>query len=275
MQHISKLAPETREVEYNTGQPPSKTLTSQTISEQLYTPAWQIKAASAAAGGCKACGARPGQAGYLRRDVPPGDKDFGKLVKCPTCWESAQAQKIHGASQLEGVLLSKAFCDYTVMDGNRGGYEAAVKFAQGPSGWLVLHGPHGVGKTHLAAAIGNCLVADQIGVVYYTLAGLMDMLRNAVGKGDLDSAFNSAIRVPVLIVDELSNLNETDWSMERARELFDARYRAMAERGTVFVSNTRPMITGGEWDYLYSRMLDYRNTIVEIGGGDCRPLGLS
>jgi DNA replication protein DnaC len=34
-------------------------------------------------------------------------------------------------------------------------FDAARDFAEHPRGWLLLTGPYGCGKTHLAAAIGN------------------------------------------------------------------------------------------------------------------------
>ncbi|MCZ6539057.1 MAG: ATP-binding protein, partial [Chloroflexi bacterium] len=37
-------------------------------------------------------------------------------------------------------------------------YHAAQRFAVDRQGWLVLCGPSGTGKTHLAAAVGNALV---------------------------------------------------------------------------------------------------------------------
>ena len=48
----------------------------------------------------------------------------------------------------------------------REAYHAAQRFVVDRQGWLVLSGPSGTGKTHLAAAVGNALVENGQPVEY-------------------------------------------------------------------------------------------------------------
>jgi DNA replication protein DnaC len=55
----------------------------------------------------------------------------------------------------------------------------AREFAAQPSGWLVLMGPYGCGKTHLAAAIANDRLARGRSALFVVVPDLLDYLRAA------------------------------------------------------------------------------------------------
>jgi DNA replication protein DnaC len=56
-------------------------------------------------------------------------------------------------------------------------YDAAKDFAAHPQGWLVLQGPAGSGKTHLACAVANHRLGLGEPVLYAVAADLLDHLR--------------------------------------------------------------------------------------------------
>src|SRR5512140_3410305 len=55
--------------------------------------------------------------------------------------------------------------------------KASLAFAARPRGWLVLTGPYGSGKTHLAAAIANSLADKGNPPLFIMVADLLDHLR--------------------------------------------------------------------------------------------------
>src|SRR5258708_30636231 len=100
-------------------------------------------------------------AGYLRADVLYGHPQFGKPIAC-VCKETEQAemrrQQLYELSNL-AAFRDKVFANFNRrVPGVLEAYREAFAFAQRPTGWLLLVGPNGCGKTHLAAAIANqCL----------------------------------------------------------------------------------------------------------------------
>jgi DNA replication protein DnaC len=106
-------------------------------------------------------------------------------------------------------------------------YEGGQKYAEAPSGWLVLTGPSGSGKTHLAAAIGaRCI--EQGRVAFYTpVADLLDHLRatfspaSEIAYSDL---FEQVRGAPLLILDGLGGHSTTAWAEEKLRQIITHRF---------------------------------------------------
>jgi DNA replication protein DnaC len=108
-------------------------------------------------------------------------------------------------------------------------YHAAQQFAEDPSGWLVLMGSYGCGKTHLAAAVGNYRRALGEDPIFVVVPDLLDHLRatyspsSAVG---FDSLFERVKTASLLILDDLGTQSATPWAREKLYQLFNYRYMA-------------------------------------------------
>ena len=118
-------------------------------------------------------------------------------------------------------------------------YRAALDFAEAPENWLMLHGPNGCGKTHLAAAIANRCRARGERPVFFVVADLLDYLRHLMdresGPSFLDG-FNQLRNAPLLILDDLGAQSDVAWVRDRLFQLINHRY--VARLATVFtVSN--------------------------------------
>jgi DNA replication protein DnaC len=153
-------------------------------------------------------------------------------------------------------------------------YNAALKFAKKPAGWLVFTGPHGSGKTHLAAAIGNYRsnLGDQ--VIFASVPEMLDELRATFSPEStirLDKRFEEFKTAGLLILDDLGIQSSTPWAREKLHQLLDFRYYSRLP--TVMTTATPIEQIDPR---LQSRMLDMsRCTIFAITAPDYRGGGPS
>lgn len=108
-------------------------------------------------------------------------------------------------------------------------FDAARKFAEKPRGWIVFSGPHGSGKTHLAAAIAN--YAQDLGQVplFVMVPDLLDHLRatfNPSSPVSYDRRFEEIRNAELLVLDDLGTQSATPWAREKLHQLFNHRYNA-------------------------------------------------
>lgn len=182
-------------------------------------------------------------AGWLTKAVRYGDPDFGKLFPC-RCKQAELAQKhadhLAQASSLD-AFRTKTFAGFQLrVPGVQRAYQQARAFTRQPIGWLGLFGPYGCGKTHLAAAIANELLAHQVPVQFVVVPDLLDHLRSAFAPDSTvsyDQRFDAVKQVPVLILDDLGTESSTPWAKEKLYQLVNHRYNAQLP--TVFTSNIR------------------------------------
>ncbi len=108
-------------------------------------------------------------------------------------------------------------------------FNAARNFAEYPEGWLVITGPHGSGKTHLAAAIGHYRRDLGDRVVFSVVPEMLDHLRatfNPESSVRMDRRFEEVRTAPLLILDDLGTQSTTPWVKEKLYQLFNYRYNA-------------------------------------------------
>lgn len=102
-------------------------------------------------------------------------------------------------------------------------------YASEPEGWLILMGPYGCGKTHLAAAIANENAGRGAAVLFVTVPDLLDHLRSAYAPNSTkpyDKRLNEVKTAPLLVLDDLGTESATPWAREKLYQLFNYRYNA-------------------------------------------------
>ena len=204
--------------------------------------------------------------GFYRRNVPYGHADFGKALECDQCDTLTKRRLfiLEDFSSLRGDLLNCDFVHFEPALGAKPSRDAAVAFAQKPQGWLILQGPNGSGKTHLAAAIALNLRAKGKPVLFMRVPDLLEFLRHAydeqnlyvksqgeAGSMTLLARLETIRRAPVLILDDLAAESDSPWVREKLYQILD--FRTVEKLPTVVTINISPE----EWpDKLGARIAD-------------------
>ncbi|MFL5779674.1 MAG: chromosomal replication initiator protein DnaA [Thermoleophilaceae bacterium] len=160
-------------------------------------------------------------------------------------WQPPADPEASGGAPVAGEPLNPryTFERFVICDGNRLAHGAALAVAEQPAqayNPLFIHGPPGLGKTHLLHAIGNYVQAFGAGLTvrYVTVEDFTSEFVRAVRSGET-RAFRARFRdADVLLVDDVQFLAEKLRTEEEFFHTFNALYEAGSQ--LVITSDRRP-----------------------------------
>jgi len=107
---------------------------------------------------------------------------------------------------------------------------------------VILLGPPGVGKTHLAIALGVKAVEAGYSVLFLTLEALMTRLVKAFHENRLERSLQQLVYPKVLIIDEIGYLPLSNLEASLFFRLVARRY----ERASLIVTSNKSFLDWGE-----------------------------
>lgn len=119
---------------------------------------------------------------------------------------------------------------------------------------ILIFGPSGVGKSHLAAAIGEQLVLNGYRVCYTRTTELLQKLQAAKRDFSLPSVLNKLGKYDCLILDDFGYVKKSDVETSLLFELICERY----ERGSLIITCNQSF---KEWDQIFE---DKRMAIAAV-----------
>jgi DNA replication protein DnaC len=137
---------------------------------------------------------------------------------------------------------------------------------------VLLIGPSGVGKSHIAAAIVCYLIEQNIRVKWFSAVALVQCLQQAKRDLNLMAAMTRLDKYQILVIDDIGYVKKSDAETQVLFEFIAHRY----ESGGLIITSNQPF---SQWDQIFpdtmmtvaaiDRIIHHA-TIIEIEGESYR-----
>ncbi len=128
---------------------------------------------------------------------------------------------------------------------------------------VLIAGPCGTGKSHIAQALGHCAVRTGHDVLFSTQSKLLGSLHAARATGTFERRFQAVVRVPLLILDDFGLKPLRPQQDEDFHDLIAERYERAA---TIVTSN----LDFAEWGDAFPNRLLGAATLDRLRDGAYR-----
>lgn len=164
--------------------------------------------------------------GFLRRDVPATDPDFGKLVPCECRRQEILAKRIARFWSRSQAPTEYAECTLESYPGDETAVPTLREWLDSDR-WLVLSGGYGVGKTGLAVALLRIFAERGVSVLFVNAPAMLRRVRATYGKHDGEderAVIDSLAEVEILAIDDIGKERLTEWGQELLYDVTNRRY---------------------------------------------------
>lgn len=110
---------------------------------------------------------------------------------------------------------------------------------------LLLLGPPGVGKTHLAISLGMAAISQGVSVVFFTVADLVDLVAQDVKTDRLEQRLQVLCKPKLLILDEMGYVPLDHRTAQFLFRVVSRRY----QKGSIILTSNKSY---GEWGDIFS-----------------------
>jgi DNA replication protein DnaC len=199
------------------------------------------------------------------------------LCICPVCQSGRISDWLRDNCGLEGRDLDVTLSSFTHAGPTAEKQEAfevaagLLSMGRDARGFVTLWGDYGVGKSHLLMSLVNGFCMMGIQARYITMTDFLAEIKNTFGdRENTQQAVEAAYQdIQVLCIDEIHQVNLTDWAADVIFRLLDKRYTRRDHNLTVMATITAPANMDHKLGYLKSRMRG--GIVVQVGGPEMRP----
>lgn len=189
--------------------------------------------------GPETCTCEAAQAAKAARAKAQADKEAAEEEARRAEKERERIRRIVGQSGMGARFKKRTFDSFDVLPLNEHAYHIAKGYANNfrnlqsdPQGQekngLLITGPKGTGKTHLAAAVANQLMHEGVPVVFATMIDLLAKIKASferhAGAASEEDIMRLYKTTDLLIIDDIGKEQPTEWALAKIYQIINARY---------------------------------------------------